>query len=104
MFEISVLKEMKLTELQEIAKAAKTIKISGVKKDVLIGLILEHQATTSKATVSDAPVEQNEEAEKHKKTRIQPVKKSGYYQSNQTRRNSRNGCKPACCRTARNGR
>ena len=76
MFEISVLKEMKLTELQEIAKAAKTIKISGVKKDVLIGLILEHQATTSKATVSDAPVEQNEEAEKPKKTRIQPVKKA----------------------------
>ena len=76
MFEISVLKEMKLTELQEIAKAAKTIKISGVKKDVLIGLILEHQATTSKATVSDAPVEQNEGAEKPKKTRIQPVKKA----------------------------
>ncbi len=43
MFDISVLKEMKLTELQDIAKLAKTIKIIGVKKDKLIDLILDHQ-------------------------------------------------------------
>jgi transcription termination factor Rho len=42
MFDISALKEMKL-ELQAIAKAAKTIKFNGVKKETLIGQILEHQ-------------------------------------------------------------
>ena len=45
MFDISVLKEMKLAELQEIAKTAKTIKFTGVKKDTLINLILDHQPT-----------------------------------------------------------
>lgn len=50
MFDISALKEMKLAELQEIAKLAKTIKVTGVKKDKLIEDILEHQvkATESK--------------------------------------------------------
>ena len=43
MFDISALKEMKLTELQEIAKLAKTIKVTGAKKDKLIADILEHQ-------------------------------------------------------------
>ena len=33
MFDISVLKEMKLPELQEIAKATKKIKFAGVKKE-----------------------------------------------------------------------
>jgi transcription termination factor Rho len=41
MFDISALKEMKLSELQEIAKAAKTIKFNGVKKEVLIKQIDE---------------------------------------------------------------
>ncbi len=44
MFDISALKEMKLSELQEIAKLAKTIKTTGVKKDALIEQILEQQA------------------------------------------------------------
>ena len=43
MFDILVLKTMKLTELQEIAKAAKTIKFAGVKKDDLITSILQTQ-------------------------------------------------------------
>ncbi|MDI1255861.1 MAG: transcription termination factor Rho [Flavobacterium sp.] len=47
MFDISVLKEMKLPELQEIAKLAKTIKFAGVKKETLINLILEQQAASS---------------------------------------------------------
>jgi transcription termination factor Rho len=38
MFDISALKEMKLSELQAIAKAA-TIKFNGVKKETLIGKI-----------------------------------------------------------------
>ena len=47
MFEISVLKEMKLSELQEIAKAANITKITGVKKEALINQILEVQASFS---------------------------------------------------------
>jgi transcription termination factor Rho len=49
MFDISALKEMKLSELQAIAKAAKTIKFNGVKRNP-IGKILEHQ--TAKADPS----------------------------------------------------
>ncbi len=71
MFEISALKEMKLAELQEIAKAAKTIKFNGVKKETLINQILEHQ----KANV--APVTENKmEEEKPKRARIVPAKKT----------------------------
>ena len=43
MFNISALKEMKLAELQEIAKLAKTIKVSGAKKETLIAEIIAHQ-------------------------------------------------------------
>jgi len=74
MFDISALKEMKLSELQEIAKSAKTIKFNGVKKETLIGSILEHQNSTVDTTSdknSDAPVEDN----KPKRARILPVKK-----------------------------
>ncbi|POS02068.1 transcription termination factor Rho [Flavobacterium croceum DSM 17960] len=47
MFDISSLKAMKLTELQDIAKISKKIKYFGVKKDELIELILKHQQETS---------------------------------------------------------
>ena len=50
MFDISVLKGMKLPELQQIAKLAKTIKIAGVKKEVLIQDILAHQANSEQNT------------------------------------------------------
>lgn len=43
MFNISALKEMKLAELQEIAKLAKTIKVTGAKKETLIAEIIAHQ-------------------------------------------------------------
>ncbi|MEZ4837960.1 transcription termination factor Rho [Flavobacterium sp.] len=56
MFDISVLKEMKLSELQEIAKAAKTIKFNGVKKDDLIQRIIEKQNSTLN-TENESPVE-----------------------------------------------
>ncbi len=73
MFDISVLKEMKLTELQDIAKLSKTIKFAGVKKDNLISLILEQQ------TKSDVPkakeiIEITDE--KPKRIRIVAEKKS----------------------------
>ncbi len=45
MFDISVLKEMKLPELQEIAKNSKILKFKGLKKEDLIYQILDFQAT-----------------------------------------------------------
>jgi transcription termination factor Rho len=55
MFEISILNEMKLSELQEIAKAAKITKTTGVKKENLISQILDFQASNSgeKSNVSN---------------------------------------------------
>ncbi|WP_394758223.1 transcription termination factor Rho [Flavobacterium sp.] len=44
MFDISVLKEMKLTELQEIAKIAKIAKFKTLKKEELVYQILDYQA------------------------------------------------------------
>jgi transcription termination factor Rho len=70
MFDISVLKELKLVELQEIAKKAKTIKINGVKKETLISLILEHQALSTESTQ-----EKKTEEEKPKRARIVAEKK-----------------------------
>ena len=55
MFDISVLKEMKLHELLVIAKLAKTIKYNGVKKDELINQILIHQAENDDAEPIDKP-------------------------------------------------
>lgn len=49
MFDISVLKEMKLPELQEIAKAAKIGKYRNLKKDELVYQILDFQAASPEA-------------------------------------------------------
>ncbi len=73
MFDISSLKEMKLTELQDIAKLAKTIKFNGVKKETLIGHILEHQAAAAESKSSDNAVVDGDD--KPKRARIVPVKK-----------------------------
>ena len=71
MFDISALKNMKLSELQDIAKLAKTIKFAGVKKEDLISQILEQQATSS--VVENASGDVN--ADKPKRARILPAKK-----------------------------
>ena len=70
MFDISVLKEMKLSELQDIAKLAKTIKFNGVKKDALINEILAHQAAAEPKEA--APTQEA----KPKRSRITVEKKS----------------------------
>ncbi len=70
MFDSSALKEMKLTQLQEIAKLAKTIKFNGVKKEALIEQILAHQEATSKETSSEKDSSPKEE--KIKRARITP--------------------------------
>ncbi|TRX40822.1 transcription termination factor Rho [Flavobacterium restrictum] len=75
MFDISALKELKLSELQEIAKTAKTIKFNGVKKETLISLILEHQTTTTSST-PDTNNEVKSDDNKPKRARIVPVKKA----------------------------
>jgi transcription termination factor Rho len=70
MFDISVLKEMKLPELQEIAKATKKIKFAGVKKEELIYKILDFQAANPvsvPASADDIAPEQ-----KNKRIRIAP--------------------------------
>jgi transcription termination factor Rho len=71
MFDISALKEMKLAELQDIAKLAKTIKITGVKKETLISQILEHQEATNNASATADAGD-----DKPKRARIVPVKKA----------------------------
>ena len=73
MFDISVLKEMKLTELQDIAKLAKTIKFNGVKKEALITMILAHQASSdSNHSGTESSFEPTNE--KSKRARIAPDK------------------------------
>jgi len=74
MFDISALKEMKLSELQDIAKLAKTIKFNGVKKETLITQILAHQEASNAsaaAPVTEAPADDS----KPKRARIVPAKK-----------------------------
>jgi transcription termination factor Rho len=73
MFEISILKEMKLSELQEIAKAAKINKITGVKKENLITQILDLQATN--VTVSPPSSEKPVNDTKPKRARMVVDKK-----------------------------
>jgi len=75
MFDISALKEMKLAELQEIAKLAKTIKINGVKKETLISQILAHQESTlAPAEAPQTAVVSESKEEKPKRARIAPAK------------------------------
>jgi transcription termination factor Rho len=70
MFDSSALKGMKLSELQEIAKLAKTIKFNGVKKEALIEQILIHQATSSNEKPEEAAIVIKDE--KAKRARIAP--------------------------------
>ena len=74
MFDISALKEMKLVELQEIAKLAKTIKVAGAKKDSLIAQILEHQNKASEVDKEASP--DNLSDSKVKRARISPETKN----------------------------
>lgn len=80
MFDISELKEMKLPELQEIAKKAKISKYRGLKKDDLIYQILDHQAANPaviKPLFEETPAKeaQKETADKPKRARIAKVDK-----------------------------
>jgi len=63
MLDISSLKELKLPELQDLAKARK-IKFAGVKKDTLIYQLLDHAAANPKPGLAD------DKPEKSKRARI----------------------------------
>lgn len=68
MFDISVLKEMKLNELQEIAKAAKIKNFKSLKKEELVYQILDFQAANPEKIASEA--NSKDETPKPKRTRI----------------------------------
>ena len=69
MFDISVLKEMKLSELQEIAKIAKISKFKTLKKEELVYQILDYQAANpEKISNPDSPAPVQEP--KQKRARI----------------------------------
>ncbi len=71
MFDIEVLKEMKLSDLQEIAKVAKINKYRSLKKDDLVYQILDLQAAKPEIIKSEIPVT---EQPKEKRARITPPK------------------------------
>jgi transcription termination factor Rho len=77
MFDPTALKQMKLSELQEIAKLAKTIKFNGVKKEVLISQILEFQEKqtndVSKIDTIENKVTPAEKPEKRARIKIVPT-------------------------------
>ncbi|MBE98921.1 transcription termination factor Rho [Flavobacterium coralii] len=83
MFDISELKEMKLPELQEIAKKAKISKYRGLKKDDLIYQILDAQAADPEAVkpLNEDAAQNNTEAtanteDKPKRARIAKTDKN----------------------------
>jgi transcription termination factor Rho len=80
MFDISVLKEMKLTELQEIAKVAKISKFKTLKKDDLVYQILDYQAANPEKIADAAPAEKPKRArmvdsQPKKQPVVKPAKK-----------------------------
>jgi transcription termination factor Rho len=74
MFDIEVLKEMKLSDLQEIAKVAKINKYRSLKKDDLVYQILDLQAAQPEVIKAELPVEKAAEQPKEKRTRMLPKK------------------------------
>ncbi len=71
MFEISQLKEMKLPELQEIAKKLSIPKFRSLKKLDLVYQILDHQAANPKAVAEVKKEEQPKKPQAPKRTRVQ---------------------------------
>ena len=93
MFDISALKEMKLSELQEIAKLAKTIKTTGVKKDALIALILAEQGNNAPPKAAEKPAKAVAE-DKPKISAVSSVVNPVKY-FNSTTRNARSSFSPS---------
>jgi len=73
MFDIEVLKEMKLSDLQEIAKVVKINKYRSLKKDDLVYQILDLQAAKPEVIKAEIPAT---EQPKEKRARILPKKET----------------------------
>jgi transcription termination factor Rho len=73
MFDIEVLKEMKLSDLQEIAKAAKVKKYRTLKKEELVYQILDVQAASPEVVKVEGIPSVTPEP-KEKRTRVTPLK------------------------------
>ena len=73
MFDIEKLNEMKLSDLHEIAKAAKLKKISSLKKDELIYQILDHQALNPIVAEVEKPIVPSEKKARTTITRTKKV-------------------------------
>lgn len=76
MFDIEVLKEMKLSDLQEIAKVAKINKYRSLKKDDLVYQILDLQAAKPEVIKSEVSTELTAAPLKEKRARMLPKKES----------------------------
>jgi transcription termination factor Rho len=74
MFDIEVLKEMKLSDLQEIAKVAKINKFRSLKKDDLVYQILDLQAAKPEVIKTELPIDKTAEQPKEKRARMLPKK------------------------------
>lgn len=75
MFDIEKLKEMKLPELQEIAKTAQIKKYRSLKKDELIYQILDIQAANPETVASEDSKEEIAKTPKPKRARVSKPKK-----------------------------
>ncbi|MCL9808686.1 transcription termination factor Rho [Flavobacterium luminosum] len=74
MFDISVLKEMKLSELQEIAKIAKIKSFKTLKKDELVYQILDYQAANPDKIAPETSNKEENKTEAPKTKRVRIVK------------------------------
>jgi len=74
MFDIEVLKEMKLSDLQDIAKVAKINKYRSLKKDDLVYQILDLQAAKPEVIKTELPAEKLADQPKEKRARMLPKK------------------------------
>ncbi|WP_418509318.1 transcription termination factor Rho [Corallibacter sp.] len=92
MFEITQLKEMKLPELQEIAKKLNVSKYRSLKKLDLVYQILDHQAANPKAVKEVAKQDDNkqeQEKEKPKRAPRQRVQKPAAKKAPQTNKENK---------------
>ena len=93
MFEISKLKEKKLSELQEIAQELKISKFKTLKKLDLVYKILDHQASNPETNKKEAPKKEAPKKEVTKNNDSNKKHSENYSRQNKNRNNPRNNSK-----------
>ena len=93
MFEISKLKEKKLSELQEIAQELKISKFKTLKKLDLVYKILDHQASNPETNKKEAPKKEAPKKEATKDNDSNKKHLENYSRQNKNRNNPRNNNK-----------